>query len=136
MTSFVLGPKGKTTFRAFEHLKNRNYEIDSLDWILAPYEEMERYFSSSNATLSGNNLYVPAINFRSTISAALFTRNNEGDFLLRENQPPLNQENVAVFDNNTRSLLLPKSDVNGEVLDLKLTIISNNPLRFDLQILE
>jgi hypothetical protein len=119
-----------------EHLKNRNYEIDSLDWILAPYEEMERYFSSSNATLSGNNLYVPAINFRSTISAALFTRNNEGDFLLRENQPPLNQENVAVFDNNTRSLLLPKSDVNGEVLDLKLTIISNNPLRFDLQILE
>ncbi len=49
---------------------------------------------------------------------------------------PLNQENVAVFDSSTRSLLLPQSDVNGEVQDLKLTIINNNPLRFDLEILE
>jgi len=119
-----------------EHLENRNYEIDTLDWVLAPYQEIERYFNSSNATLSGDNLYVPAINFRSTISAALFTRNEEGNFLLRENKLPLNQENVAVFDSSTRSLLLPQSDVNGEVLDLKLTIINNNPLRFDLEILE
>lgn len=118
------------------HLAERNYEIGSLDWVLASYVDLERYFSSSNATLSGNNLYVPAINFRSTISAALFTRNDEGDFLLRENQPPLNQENVAVFDRSTRSLLFPQSDVNGEVLDLKLTIINDNPLRFDLEILE
>ena len=103
---------------------------------MAPYQEIERYFNSSNATLSGDNLYVPAINFRSTISAALFTRNEEGNFLLRENKLPLNQENVAVFDSSTRSLLLPQSDVNGEVLDLKLTIINNNPLRFDLEILE
>jgi hypothetical protein len=50
--------------------------------------------------------------------------------------PPLNQENVAVFDRSTRSLLFPQSDVNGEVLDLKLTIINDNPLRFDLEILE
>ena len=130
------------------HLIERDYEILSLAWLadlvpdlddyfsISRGANIEKYFSKSTATVTGDILYLPAVEYQQGLYAAVLSKNDTGDFVIVDLQTPLNTDNIFRFDKATGSLLLNQSDVDGETRNLRLSLISTNPAVFRLAIAE
>ncbi|MDG2175876.1 MAG: sulfatase-like hydrolase/transferase [Gammaproteobacteria bacterium] len=113
-------------------LNEQDYDISSLGWLT----ELAEFFSKSRASLRGDTLYLPAVEYQDGIYAAVLINDDSGNFVIDDLQVPLNIDEVSIFNQETASFILTQADVNGEIGNLRLTLISANPTVFKLTIEE
>ena len=118
------------------HLEQRDYDISSLAWLAELTPDREEFFSKSRASLRGDTLYLPAVEYQDGIYAAVLINDDSGNFVIDDLQIPLNIDEVSIFNQETASFIFTQADVNGEIGNLKLTLISANPTAFKLTIEE
>ena len=63
-------------------LNERNYDISSLEWLTELTSDIEGFLSKSNASLRGEFLYLPAIEYQQGVYAAVLRREDSGNFRL------------------------------------------------------
>ena len=118
------------------HLEQRDYDISSLAWLAELTPDREEFFSKSRASLRGDTLYLPAVDYQAGIYAAVLTKNDAGNFVIDDLQIPLNTDEVSLFDEEIQSFIFNQADLDGETRNLRLTLISLNPAVFKLTVEE